>query len=127
ESYAGQERPGRASKTSPDTGLVEAIPLFERALVLDLRSVQALAYLEVHWQPACSMIWRAHRLPTQPAGSEYVPWYGRIGHTYLVQSRIDESILWFERGHRANPASPLHHAWLAATYALKGDVKRAAF
>jgi hypothetical protein len=63
----------------------------------------------------------------QPAGSEYVPWYGRMGHTYLVQSRIDESILWFERGYRANPASPLHHAWLAATYALKGDVKRAAF
>jgi uncharacterized protein YfaS (alpha-2-macroglobulin family) len=44
-----------------------------------------------------------------------------------AQSRIDESIRWLERGHRANPASPTHHAWLAAAYALKGDTERAAF
>ena len=45
----------------------------------------------------------------------------------MAQSRIDESIRWLERGHRANPASPTHHAWLAAAYALKGDTERAAF
>jgi adenylate cyclase len=54
-------------------------------------------------------------------------WYGRIGMAHLVQSRIDESILWFERARNANPAFALHHAWLAATYALKGDMERAAF
>ena len=54
-------------------------------------------------------------------------WYGRIGQAHLVQSRIDESILWFERARNANPAFALHHAWLAATYALKGDMERADF
>ena len=54
-------------------------------------------------------------------------WYGRIGQAHLVQSRIDESILWFERARNTNPAFALHHAWLAATYALKGDMNRAAF
>ena len=53
--------------------------------------------------------------------------YRRIGMAHLVQSRIDESILWFERARNANPAFALHHAWLAATYALKGDMERAAF
>jgi adenylate cyclase len=54
-------------------------------------------------------------------------WYGRIGQAHLVQSRIDESILWFERARNANPAFALHHAWLAATYALKDAVEWAAF
>jgi predicted Zn-dependent protease len=54
-------------------------------------------------------------------------WYFRIGQAHLVELRIDESIVWFERGRRANPAFPAHHAWLAATYALKGDAERAAF
>jgi tetratricopeptide (TPR) repeat protein len=54
-------------------------------------------------------------------------WYGRIGQAHLVQSRIDESILWFERARNANPAFALHHGWLAATYALKGEMERAAF
>ena len=44
-----------------------------------------------------------------------------------MQSRLDESIRWLERGRRANPASSTHHAWLAAAYALKGDTERAAF
>ncbi len=54
-------------------------------------------------------------------------WYGRIGQAHLVQSRIEESIVWFERARNANPAFAQHHAWLAATYALKGDTDRAAF
>jgi tetratricopeptide (TPR) repeat protein len=54
-------------------------------------------------------------------------WYGRIGQAHLVQSRIDESIFWFERARSANPAFSFHHACLAATYALKGDTDHAAF
>jgi tetratricopeptide (TPR) repeat protein len=33
-------------------------------------------------------------------------WYGRIGQAHLVQSRIDETIRWFERGRSANPGNP---------------------
>jgi hypothetical protein len=44
-----------------------------------------------------------------------------------VQSLIDQSIPWLERGRSANPAFASHHAWLAAAYALKEDTERAAF
>ena len=52
-------------------------------------------------------------------------WYGRIGMAHLVQSRIDEAIRWFERARNTNPAFALHHAWLAATLALEGNMQRA--
>ena len=44
-----------------------------------------------------------------------------------MQSLIDQSIPWLERGRSANPAFASHHAWLAAAYALKEDTERAAF
>jgi tetratricopeptide (TPR) repeat protein len=56
----------------------------------------------------------------------YVLYHG-IGDAHLLQSRIDESILWFEKARSANPASGLSHAALAAAYALKGDTERAGF
>ena len=52
-------------------------------------------------------------------------WYGRIGMAHLVQSRIDEAIRWFERARNTNSAFALHHAWLAATFALEGNMQRA--
>ena len=44
---------------------------------------------------------------------------------HLVQSRIDEAIRWFERARNTNPAFALHHAWLAVTFALEGNMQRA--
>ena len=45
---------------------------------------------------------------------------------HLLQSRIDEAILWYEKVRIADPVRPQVHAHLASTYALKGDTDRAA-
>jgi hypothetical protein len=44
---------------------------------------------------------------------------------HLLQSLVDESILWFEKARTANPEHPLPHACLASTCALKGEPERA--
>ena len=53
-------------------------------------------------------------------------WYFRIGQAHLLQSHIDQAILWLERALRANAGLPGPHAYLAAAYALKGESERAA-
>ncbi len=53
-------------------------------------------------------------------------WYFRIGQVHLLQSRIDEAILWLEKARSVNPAHPSPHGFLASAYALKGEAERAA-
>jgi adenylate cyclase len=53
-------------------------------------------------------------------------WYSSIGLVHLLQSRIDEAILWLEKSHSAIPGRPLVHAYLASAYALKRETERAA-
>jgi tetratricopeptide (TPR) repeat protein len=53
-------------------------------------------------------------------------WFDRIGTVHLLQSRIDEAIIWLEEARRANRVYPLAHAHLASAYALKGESGRAA-
>jgi tetratricopeptide (TPR) repeat protein len=52
--------------------------------------------------------------------------YARIGIVHLLQSRIDEAIVWLEKARNAIPARPFTRATLASAYALKGDTERAA-
>ena len=61
-----------------------------------------------------------------PRDGQIPAWYWRIGVVHLVQSRLDEAIHWFEKARRANPGRPAPHAWLASSYALKGDLDHAA-
>jgi TolB-like protein/class 3 adenylate cyclase/Tfp pilus assembly protein PilF len=51
--------------------------------------------------------------------------YSRIGLVHLLQSHLEEAILWHERARSANPASYFPHAYLASEYALKGEFARA--
>jgi tetratricopeptide (TPR) repeat protein len=53
-------------------------------------------------------------------------WYYRIGCVHLLEMRVDEAIGWLEKARDFSPDSPLHHAYLAAAYALKGEADRAA-
>jgi adenylate cyclase len=102
----------------------EAIPEYEAAIAFDRNRVGAIANLghcklfTGSIEEAISLVERAIRL--SPRDPQISVWYDRIGQAYLVQSRLDESILWFERARSANPALPFVHAFLAATYALKG-------
>jgi adenylate cyclase len=61
--------------------------------------------------------------PRDPA---LATWYESIGQAHLLQSRIDEAILWLEKSCSAGPGRPWAHARLASAYALKGDLDRAA-
>jgi hypothetical protein len=51
--------------------------------------------------------------------------YGVIGTVDLVQSHIDEAIIWLNKARNAMPGVPVFHAELAAAYALNGEAERA--
>ena len=44
----------------------------------------------------------------------------------MVQSLVDEAIVWLEKARSANPGLPVAHAYLASAYAIKGETERAA-
>jgi tetratricopeptide (TPR) repeat protein len=110
--------------------LEEAIPEYETVIALNRNSVPAIAVLGY-----CKLLTgsieetiaaqeRAIRLsPRDPRIWLYYLW---IGQAHLLQSRIDEAIPWFGKSNSANPEQPLPHAYLAASYALKGEAQRAA-
>ncbi len=50
----------------------------------------------------------------------------RIGFAHLLESRIDQAIVWCERARNATPAHPQFRTFAASAYALKGDADRAA-
>jgi tetratricopeptide (TPR) repeat protein len=52
--------------------------------------------------------------------------YFRIGRVHLVQSRIEEALVWLKKARSEFPGHPLVHAYLASAYALKGATERAA-
>jgi tetratricopeptide (TPR) repeat protein len=53
-------------------------------------------------------------------------WYVWIAQAYLLQSHVDEAIVWLEKARSANPAISYVHLYLASAYALKGESEPAA-
>jgi len=51
---------------------------------------------------------------------------GSIGTVHLLQLRIDQAIVWFEKARSAIPGIPQVHGRLASAYALRGANERAA-
>jgi tetratricopeptide (TPR) repeat protein len=65
---------------------------------------------------------RAMRLsPRDPKIWLYSYWTGQV---HLLQSRVEEAILWFEKARSANPDHSLPHAYLASAYSLEGEIDR---
>lgn len=120
----------KAQMLRAQSRLEEAIPEYETVIALNRNSVPAIAVLGY-----CKLLTgsieetiaaqeRAIRLsPRDPRIWLYYLW---IGQAHLLQSRTDEAIPWFGKSHSANPEQPLPHAYLAASYALKGEAQRAA-
>jgi TolB-like protein/class 3 adenylate cyclase len=108
----------------------EAIPEYEAVLALNRNWVGALADIgrcKIFVGPieeAIPLLERAIRLSPRDPGIAW--WYARIGQAHLLQSRIDEAILWLEKANTANAGLWYVHAYLASTCALKGDIERAA-
>jgi len=106
-----------------------AVPEFETAIALDRNSVLALTSLGL-----CKFFTGALEevIPAQQQAIRLSPrdpyianWFWRIGMVHLLQSRLDEAILWIERARGSNPRIAGPHAWLASASALKGDIERA--
>jgi len=110
--------------------LEEAIPEYETAIALNRNWVFAYVALGAcklltgEIEEAIPLAEQAIRL--SPRDPNIGIMYDRIGYVHLLQSRIDQAILWCEKARSANPAHPLYRAHLASAYALKGETERAA-
>jgi adenylate cyclase len=108
----------------------EAIPEFETALALNRNFVVALiglAWCKLYAgsiEEVPPLVEQAIRLsPRDPSVGHC---YYVIGTVHLLQSHIDEAIVWFERARSALPTVPFQRSRLAAAYALRGETERAA-
>jgi adenylate cyclase len=107
----------------------KAIPEYETAITLNRNYAGAFADIgrcKIFVGPI------AEAIPLQEQAIRISPrdpfigiWYFRIGQAHLLQSRIDEAILWFDKARRANPGLWYVHAYLASAYALKGETEPA--
>jgi tetratricopeptide (TPR) repeat protein len=109
----------------------EAIVEYETSLAFDRNFLNAYVYI-ARCKLLTGSVGEAIRLYQQairlsPRDPNISGVYWGIGEAHLLQSRIDDSILWLEKACSANPASGGNHASLAAVYALKGDTERAGF
>jgi TolB-like protein len=136
-----EELTGQALATSPRSPLAhyakgqvlraqyryaEAIPEYETAIAFDrnwVRTYPHLAHCKLI-EEVIPLTERAIRL--SPRDPVVGVWYLRISQVHLLQSRIDEAVIWLEKARSAMPAFPYVHAYLAAAYALNGEAERAA-
>jgi TolB-like protein/DNA-binding winged helix-turn-helix (wHTH) protein/Tfp pilus assembly protein PilF len=108
----------------------QAIPEYETAIALDRNLVFPIAalgwckFLSGSIAEVIPLVEQAIRLsPRDPA---ICIWYQWIGVVHLLQSHIDEAVVWLEKARNANPAHPLIRANLASAYGLNGETERAA-
>jgi adenylate cyclase len=108
----------------------EAIPEYQTVIALNRNSVAAYRNLG-----ACKLLTgsieesilleeQAIRLSPRDPVLGVTCW--RIGSAHLLQSRIDEAIMWFEKARSDEAGLPYVHAYLASAYALKGETARTA-
>jgi len=108
----------------------EAIPEYEAAAASNPNSVSALhalgqcKYYTGSTDETIRLMEQVIRL--SPRDPQLGVWYNEIGQVRLLQSRVDEAIVWLERARSIIPAAPYVHAHFAAAYALKGEIERAA-
>jgi adenylate cyclase len=107
----------------------EAIPEYETVIALNRNVVRAYRNLAIckFWtgaiEESIALEEQAIRLsPRDPLLGVMYKW---IGSAHLLQSRLDDAIVWFEKARSDDAGSSAVHAYLASAYALKGDLDRA--
>jgi TolB-like protein/class 3 adenylate cyclase/Tfp pilus assembly protein PilF len=109
----------------------EAIPEYEIALAANRN--WAGAYSHLGW---CKFLTGSieELIPAQEQSIRLSPrdptirlWYFRTGLGHLLQSRLDEAILWLKRSRNANTAMPFVRTFLASACSLRGEIEPAAF
>jgi len=109
----------------------EAIPEYETALAMNgnlASTLQGLATCKLFTgsiEEVIPLVEKAIRLSPHDPSIGF--WYLEIGAVHLLQSRIDEAIVWVEKARREIPSVPTVRSVLAAAYALRDDAERAAF
>ena len=135
----------RALATSPRSGhphhvkgmvwemqhrLEEAILEYETSLSVNRNSVWSLHHLALckllvgSIEEVIPLYQQAIRL--SPREPRIGWWYRAIGAVHLLQSRINEAIVWLEKARNDIPAVAAVRSNLASAYALKGETERAA-
>jgi len=107
----------------------EAISEYETAIAFNHNHVNALA--AISWcegytgsiERVIPVLEQVIRL--SPRDPQIGVWFARIGLMHLLQSHLDEAILWLEKARNANPELPYVRCHLASAYALKGEIERA--
>jgi TolB-like protein len=141
----GEELVGRALAASPRSAYAhfvkgrvlhaqgrdeEAVPEFETALALNRNMVGAL-----HELGSCKLFTGSideviplveEAICLSPRDPDIGLRYFQIGSVHLLQSRIDEAIIWLEKARNATGANARVRAWLASAFGLKGETERAA-
>jgi len=108
----------------------EAIPEYESAIASNrnwVGALHALAQCKLFAgaiDETIPLVEQAIRL--SPRDPQIGLFYYNLGRVHLLQSRIDEAILWMEKARNANPQLPFIRAELASAYALNGDTEYAA-
>jgi tetratricopeptide (TPR) repeat protein len=109
--------------------LEEAILEFETSLSVNRNHVWSLHYLAI-----CKLLNGSIEevIPLEQQAIRLSPreprigwWYAVIGRVHLLQSRINEAIVWLEKARTNIPAVPIVRASLASAYALNGETERA--
>jgi adenylate cyclase len=90
--------------------LEEAISEYETVLASDRNWVEALAAIgrcKIYIGPIAEAIpAQEQAIRLSPRDPMICHWYFRIGQAHLLQSHIDEALLWFGRARSANPRIP---------------------
>ena len=126
----GQVLRARAQVLREEGRCEEAITEYETALSLDRNLAWVMTalgwckFLTGSMDEVIPLLERSLRL--SPRDHAIFLSYQFIGMAHLLQSRIDEAIVWLEKARNANQVHPLIRARLASAYALKGDTERAA-
>jgi tetratricopeptide (TPR) repeat protein len=106
------------------------IPEYETVIALNRN--WAAAYARLGWCKLLTgsieetILLQEQAIRLSPRDSGIGLWYYRIGLVHLLQSRINDVILWLERARNAGAGLPYIHACLASAYALKSEAKRGA-
>src|SRR5262249_18194274 len=107
----------------------EAIAEFETALAFDRNYtgvLNQLAWCKLMTGAIDEVIPLEERLIRLSPRDPLLPrWYERIGWVHMLQSRLDEAILWLDKARSANPRFAGTYAYLASVYAIKGEIERA--
>jgi TolB-like protein/Flp pilus assembly protein TadD len=108
----------------------QAISEYEAALALNPNLVHAftgLGWCKLYAGSIEGVIPLAEQAIRLSPRDPVVGWfYYLIGTVYLLQSQIEEAIVWFEKACSAIPTTAIARSFLASANALKGETERAA-